>query len=643
MNKIILMGRLTAEPDIKYSSKDTSMAIARYTLAVDRRFAKKEDGKGYVRVKLYKETDNYIQETVSDVAGQIRRLQEGGLDLSQIAILVRTNLMARQLIDGFNHYAPDIRLVSDDAFLLEAATSVQMLVAALRLLVDKDHGNGISEKYLMLHYLRDVIGKEDATIQTIALTEAEQVLPKEFTENKDDLLQLPLYLLAERLWRIFSLGNIEGEDIYALTFFDELQNHLRSAAAPDIQTFLTAWDEKLSKCSVTGSHVNGVRILTIHKAKGLAFHTVMLPFSHWDIERDRQGDVLWCSTDEAPFNELGALPISIQSRAVRTSVFAPDYEEEHLERRVDALNTLYVAFTRAIANLYVWGKTKEGTAGELIHSVLQDDEKQSPTDVNNTSEDVFCYETGSPLTEIKSEDKKNLNRLRLEHHEEDAISVKVVTRNPALYFLQSNMAQDYLNRQASDEEQEMTDIKFSGREVGKRMHDVLSRVNDVSGFDEVIMQARQEGIIGEDKDWETITRHIKEGFGNPLIASWFKPENIIYNECAIASRERETGLPQVLRPDRVVMNGSNITVIDYKFGHPRRKYFNQVREYMNLMKQMYPKHNVQGYIWYVMGERAVRVEFPSDSRTLSNSPLKGEDTSSPSTKEASPLRENNNR
>lgn len=44
MNKVILMGRLTAEPDLKYSSKDSSMAIARYSLAVDRRFAKKEDG-----------------------------------------------------------------------------------------------------------------------------------------------------------------------------------------------------------------------------------------------------------------------------------------------------------------------------------------------------------------------------------------------------------------------------------------------------------------------------------------------------------------------------------------------------------------------------------------------------------------------
>lgn len=44
MNKVILMGRLTAEPDLKYSSKDSSMAITRYTLAVDRKFAKKEEG-----------------------------------------------------------------------------------------------------------------------------------------------------------------------------------------------------------------------------------------------------------------------------------------------------------------------------------------------------------------------------------------------------------------------------------------------------------------------------------------------------------------------------------------------------------------------------------------------------------------------
>ena len=557
---------------------------------------KKEDGKGYVRVRLYKKTEDYSQDTVRDMAEQIRELQKGGLDLSEIAILVRKNEMAQQLIDGFSEYAPEINLVSDEAFLLEASTSVQMIVAALRMLIDKRHTDKISEKYLMLHYLRDVLGKEETTIQDVARKDVEEVLPEEFTAHQDELLQLPLYLLAERLWRIFSLGNIEGEDVYVLTFFDELQNHLRSAAAPDIQTFLTAWDEKLCGCSVPGSSVTGVRILTIHKSKGLAFHTVLLPFSHWDIEKDRQGAVLWCSTDKAPYNELGALPISIYPKDVRTSVFAPDYEEEHLERRVDALNMLYVAFTRAKCNLYIWGKTKANTAGELIYNSLKNDN-------NDKDDECFCFEMGSPFTEVKEEEEKEPNRLRIEHHDKDAIDVKVVTRDPMLYFLQSNQAEDYLQNLQEDEEE----LQLSQREIGKRMHEVLSRIDDVSQLDEVLCKARQEGIIDESEDWEAITKRIKEGFKDSLVASWFSAGNTIYNECAIASIDKEKGLPKVLRPDRVVMNGNNITVIDYKFGHPSRHYYDQVRDYMDLMKQMYPSHNVQGYIWYIMGKGAIPV------------------------------------
>ena len=43
MNKVILMGRLTRDPEVRYSQGDNSMAIARYTLAVDRRFNRNND------------------------------------------------------------------------------------------------------------------------------------------------------------------------------------------------------------------------------------------------------------------------------------------------------------------------------------------------------------------------------------------------------------------------------------------------------------------------------------------------------------------------------------------------------------------------------------------------------------------------
>ncbi len=46
MNKVILMGRLTRDPEVRYSQGETALAIARYTLAVDRRFARRNDGNG---------------------------------------------------------------------------------------------------------------------------------------------------------------------------------------------------------------------------------------------------------------------------------------------------------------------------------------------------------------------------------------------------------------------------------------------------------------------------------------------------------------------------------------------------------------------------------------------------------------------
>ena len=201
------------------------------------------------------------------------------------------------------------------------------------------------------------------------------------------------------------------------------------------------------------------------------------------------------------------------------------------------------------------------------------------------------------------------NRLCIEHRTADAVDVKVRTRNPMLYFLQSNQSQEYLQQQlTTDNGQQTTDIKLSQREIGKRMHEVLSRISDVSQLEEVLGQARQEGLIDEGDDWEAITSRIEEGFQEPLVASWFKSENTIYNECSIASIDKETGLPCILRPDRVVMRNNCITVIDYKFGHPSRHYYDQVKTYMNLMSRMYPEHEVKGYIWYIMGKGAVQVK-----------------------------------
>lgn len=62
MNHVVLVGRLTAEPELKYSSKDTPMAITRYTLAIDRRFNKKEENENsadFIRCVAFKKSAEF--------------------------------------------------------------------------------------------------------------------------------------------------------------------------------------------------------------------------------------------------------------------------------------------------------------------------------------------------------------------------------------------------------------------------------------------------------------------------------------------------------------------------------------------------------------------------------------------------------
>ena len=191
---------------------------------------------------------------------------------------------------------------------------------------------------------------------------------------------------------------------------------------------------------------------------------------------------------------------------------------------------------------------------------------------------------------------------------EDAVDVNVVTRDPKLYFLQSNQAQNYLERlKEAEGDQDVQPLKLSQREIGKRMHEVLSKVSDASQLEEVLSQAQEEGTIGDGEEWKTITTRIKEGFQDSIVASWFKAENTVFNECGIAGKD-EKSQPIVLRPDRVIINGNSITVIDYKFGRPNGDYITQVRNYMDFMHRMYPNHEIKGYLWYIMGKEAVEVK-----------------------------------
>ena len=609
------------EPQARFQLQDIYSDVEQLT------FQTKDEG--YASVTLYTKSGNsapedYEEGMITDMITRIRSLMKAGLTTQDFAILVRKKGNAESLLQWFHLLAPDIKLVSDEAFLLESSVAVQMLVAALFVLNDNKKLNPIPERYLLMHYYSDVLG-QPLSMLNIAVDNPDDLLPEAFTQHKQELAQLPLYLLCERLYQLFQLDRIPGQDTYIFTFMDELQNHLRSNPS-DIHTFLQAWDESIHNHSIPAGEVDGIRILTIHKSKGLQFHTVLLPYMDWTIEKDRNDDTIWCQTEKEPYNALGSLPINA-GKNMQQSDFAPDYNEEHLQRRVDALNMIYVAFTRAESNLFVWGLAaeKEGTiasAGDLIRAAISNGqfkdlnskfkipEAQSPTGTNNSQFSILnsqlLYELGTPVTTHKAAKAGNKNRMKSSHEKEEALEVVMASNAPTLDFMQSNQSRKFIGSLGSEEAEETGQQTYL--EVGKIMHYVLSQIEHSDQIQKVLNRCMAEGIITDRKLMDVVIKRLQKGFSNPKIAQWFAPGNQVFNECSITSISKETGEPCTLRPDRVIINGNMITVIDFKFGRPEAEHHAQVEAYKQLMHAMYPQKQVEGYLWYIYSGKTEEVK-----------------------------------
>ena len=105
MNRVILMGRLTRDPEVRYSQGERSMAIARYTLAVDRRGRRGQDGND--------QTADFINCVAFDRAGEFaeKYFRQG------MRVLVSGRIQTGSYVnkDGQKVYTTDI-IVDDQEF-----------------------------------------------------------------------------------------------------------------------------------------------------------------------------------------------------------------------------------------------------------------------------------------------------------------------------------------------------------------------------------------------------------------------------------------------------------------------------------------------------------------------------------------------
>ena len=527
---------------------------------------------------------SYQEETLQQLAEEVESMVQQGVSLNDMAILVRKNGVIPVVADYFDKHTP-YRIVSDEAFRLDASLAINMLMDAIRYLVEPR--NSIAQAQLAIAYQNEVLHK-DMDLNTLLLGDLDEYLPSAIIEELDTLRLMPLLELLEKLTRIFQLSLIENQDAYLLSFYDHVNDYLQKHSS-ELTAFVKHWEEKLCFKTIPSGNIEGIRILSIHKSKGLEFHTVFLPFCDWKLENERTS-YIWCTPPEAPFDELQLLPINYGTN-MNESIYQNDYRKEKLQLWVDNLNLLYVAFTRPQCNLVVWGKEKgSNTVSELLSSALVGTSCQTIESLDNC-----IYQLGEVCPSKTSSSKKvSTNKLV---QTPESIPVKLESLDTPIEFKQSNRSADFI-----DGEDDM-----SGKYIrqGQVMHSLFSMIrtpNDVPG---AIARLRMEGIIESDKHEQQTLKLVNWALKHPQVKEWFSGEWSLYNECAILYREN--GELQTRRPDRVMMKDGEVIVVDFKFGKPYPEYNIQVKEYMDLLHGM-GYEQVSGYLWYVFYNQLEKIE-----------------------------------
>ena len=575
---------------------------------VEQEVPKHRKEQGLVRIDLLP-SDDYQAQVLQQLADTIGELTTQGISQQEIAILVRVNNQIPLIAEYFMEQMPEVTIVSDEAFRLDASDAVCLLIHALRLLAHPD--DLLTKAALVKSHQSAVLGNPASDNELLlSLDNLDDLLPEAYIRHFEELLTMPLYDLVERLYAIFRLEELSGQSAYVCAFYDHLSNYINENAT-DIDTFLSEWEESLCTKTIQSDETNGVRIISIHKSKGLEFNHVIVPFCDWQLEK-QSGNILWCCPSEEPFNDLPIAPIDYSKNQMMGTIYEQDYLHEHLQNTVDNLNLLYVAFTRATHSLFVIGRRGgKASRSALIEQCLPLVAKDMPSALLSGMEDdgapvSFSYGTllcpspsasDAPASPAHPADDSATRNVFLQPAA--PVNVAIRTYGSKVTFQQSNRSRDFVEQ--DDEEMSR---KRDYIQTGSVLHEIFSTIHTVDDIPDALRRLQFEGVLYDERiTADHITSLLRKRLEDPRVADWFSPRWTLFNECVILSVDNDKVVER--RPDRVMTDGHEWIVVDFKFGSPKPEYVAQVREYMKLVSDMNVARTsqqpvtVRGYLWFV--------------------------------------------
>ena len=520
---------------------------------------------GYVNISFIPKIETTEEDSLDKnelyllaVLNKILKVKSTGFRNKDIVILTRKKAHGTLIANYLTEQG--IPILSSESLMLGASSEVKNVIYILRYLKNNSEKES---KANFLYYIANNHQNQLSTHDFISIgMELENendfqiwLLEFDIDFSFQNIRKKSLYEAVEII--ISKVIPIDKRNAYIQFFLDLILEHdLKKQAG--ISDFLYYWDNNSHKLSIPSPEGNdAVRIMTIHKSKGLEFPVVIFPFAEEDYSKGVR-EKMWLNADE----EIVGLPKALVDKSSKVEGYGTDASEIYLQKKqedlLDNINVLYVALTRAEEQLHIISGLNIGKDGKLPNNMsslfikfLED---------KGFDENQLEYEFGSSI---------KLSETKIDENTTEIVPQLLSTLNPK-------------NIKIAQRESLMWNThQQKAIEYGNVLHEILSYINTKNDVALAITKAIENGLIVS-SDKEIFEKTINEIVNHQDLEVFFSNEHKILNEKTIIQKEGN-----LVKPDKIVLvNNKEIYLLDYKTGSHQPKYKQQLESYQNAIEKM---------------------------------------------------------
>lgn len=512
-------------------------------------------------------------ELMSEILQNIEDCRTAGFKLGEICILGRTNGDCSTWANELTKH--NFRVVSADSLRVENSPRVKTVLNYLKLRLNPSNQNIVKQ----FAYQYCIVKNQSISVFRSFFEKYETADGKvrEFfnfdrfvetmivSENPFLFGYQSLYDLIQQSYLLF--GFEEANDPYIHHFADIIHNfELKNGS--DLARFIADFDtmSKESKSVLIPESDDAIKIMTIHKSKGLEFPVVIIPSLSGDLSKVKGKHFI-------PTNEFLLYSGSSKESPIGEIVQFTEAEKDRIF--LDYLNQIYVAFTRPIERLYITNFHTKSSIGNTFHGLFETLENVE------RNGDSLKYLSGSSTRSATT--KREL--------EDNYFAPKQL--NDALWF--PNIALQDKKELISDQ------FLSEERRYGNQFHLIISRINSPDEIEDALNDMLQLGEI-EHEFVETLRSDLKQLFGSKEYQALFENATEILSEQGFI-----VGPNEILRPDKIILKKEKTIVVDYKTGNQEPKHLKQISTYRNVLREMNYPH-VEAFLFYTNTSELIQLQ-----------------------------------